>query len=130
MVEKKKGAKMASAATFFVDPITYDEMYERTNLPSNTILREDDVTWDMWLPTTDLTPVGNAHLYPCKIVNKGNEVRVIINGYDVGALDTRCLPDAVEALSAHDGQEAPAYLHASGRGKNDTLYVVKPPQHR
>jgi hypothetical protein len=122
---------MASAATLHVDPITYEQMYQRTQLPANTILREDEVTWNVWMPTADLTPVGDAHLYPCKIVNTGTAVRVIINGHDVGALDERCLGDAVEALKAHNGKEAPGYLHASSRkGKTDNIYVVKPPSHR
>jgi len=118
---------MASALTLFVDPITYDEMFERTALPGSTILREDDVTWEMWLPTTDLPAVDQASLYPCKIVNNGTEVRVLVNGYDVGALGEQCLPEAVEALQAHGGQEAPGYLNASqSKAKTDTLYVIKP----
>jgi hypothetical protein len=116
---------MASAATLFIDPITYADMFKQTGLPASTILREDDVAWQMWMPNTDLPKVGTANLYPAKIVNNGSAVCVHVNGHNLGALTDRCLPQAVEALSANGGQEARAYLHA-GAGRTNTIYVIKP----
>jgi hypothetical protein len=118
---------MASASTLFIDPITFDEMYKREGLPSNTILREDDLTWDLWMPTTDLPEIEGASLYPAKLVNKGSEVRVVVNGYDLGAIEPRALSDAVEALRAYGGNQAPAYVKGSNiKARTDSVYVIKP----
>jgi hypothetical protein len=122
---------MASAATLFIDPITFSQMYEREGLPANTILREDDVTWDLWMPTTDLPEINNGSLYPAKLINNGSQVRVVVNGYDLGAIEQNALPEAVEALRAYGGSEAPCYVKGSNiKSRTDSVYVVKPRETR
>jgi hypothetical protein len=112
-------------------PITFQEMYQREGLASNTIMREDEVTWDLWMPSTNLAEVENASLYPGKIVNTGDAVRVFVNGRNIGAIEPRALPEAVEALRAYGGQEAPAYVKGSNtKGRTNSVFVVKPPKLR
>jgi hypothetical protein len=117
---------MASAATLFVDPISFSEMLVREGLDANADFHEADAHWGMWMPTADLPVVGDATVYPAKIVNKGNTVRVIINEYDVGAIDPKQLAEAVKALKAYGGKEAPAYVYSSIAAKQDSVYVFKP----
>jgi hypothetical protein len=117
---------MSSAATLFVDPITFSEMLVREGLDPNSNFHEEETHWGLWLPTVDLPTVGDAAVYPAKIVNKGDAVRVIINNYDLGAIEPRALPEAVQALKAYGGKEAPAYLYSSVAAKIDSVYVFKP----
>lgn len=122
---------MGNATTLFVDPLTLHEMFERENLPKGTIFREDNLHWGLWVKSTNLPAVEGANLYPAAILNNGNEVRVIVNGYDLGAIEPRALPEAVEALRAYGGKKAPAYVRANnGRSKTDSVYVIKPPKFR
>jgi hypothetical protein len=118
---------MASAATLHVDPITFGDMLEREGLDRNADFHAEDAHWGMWMPCSDLPTVGKASIYPATIVNKGNQVRVVVNNYDIGSLAANALPEAVEALSAYGGKQAPAYIYSTGSGRqSDSVYVFKP----
>jgi hypothetical protein len=118
---------MANATTLFVDPITFSDMLQREGLQRDADFHEEEAHWGLWMPTTDLPQVGKANIYPATIINKGDQVRVIVNNHDLGAIEPRALPEAVEALSAYGGLKAPAYLAASGSGaKTNSVYVFKP----
>lgn len=118
---------MGNTQTLIVDPLTFAEMFKREGLPASTILREDDVTWDLWMRNTRLPQVGQQCLYPAKLVNTGEAVRVISNKRDFGAIEPRALPIAVEALTAYGGKEAPCYIVASDiKSRTNSVYVVKP----
>jgi hypothetical protein len=118
---------MASAATLFVEPISFGDMLEREGLDRNADFHEEDAHWGMWMPSCDLPQIGNASIYPATIVNKRKEVRVVINNYDVASINPKALPEAVKALKAYGGQQAPAYVYTSGSGAVDySVYVFKP----
>ena len=108
------------------EPMTFLDSIVHMGLPAGTIIREADMTWEMYCPKSDLQPKGDADCYPAKIINNGNSVTVSVGGKAVSKLDVRCLPEAVQALKQYGGKVAPAVLVLGRPGrKTDRVMVPK-----
>lgn len=109
-----------------VEPLTIEEAIERMGLPKGTILREDDLTFDLWCDKTTLQQQGERYMYPAEIRNHGSMVTVWVGGKRVSKLQDRALPLAVKALKAYGGKAAPAMLKLSSEGsRTDSVLVPK-----
>ena len=109
-----------------VEPLTIEDAIARMGLPDGTILREEDLTFDMWCDKTTLQPVEGRHYYPAEIRNHGSMVTVWVGGKRVSKLQDRAIPTAVKALKAYGGKTAPAMLKLSSEGsRTDSVLVPK-----
>jgi hypothetical protein len=79
----------------FVDPVDVKTVIKDMQLPDDSVMMLDDVTWEMWLPKTGLPVVKQNKYYPCTLKNDGASVSVHINGHNIGNLSEACLPEAV-----------------------------------
>jgi hypothetical protein len=102
------------------------EAIEHMGLPKGTILREDDLTYDLWCDKTDLKADGERSCYPAEIRNHGSMVTVWVGGKRVSKLQDTALPIAVKALKAYGGKSAPAVIKLTREGsKTDSVLVPK-----
>jgi hypothetical protein len=111
--------------TALPEPITFDEAIVHMGLPPRTIIREQDVTWELWCSKTDLPGRGEpAHCYPATIINLGKTVAVRVGNKTVAHLSDSSLSEAVDALRQYGGKSAPAVLVLGGDHRRTERVMV------
>lgn len=84
-------------------------------------VRDDDITWDMIMPKTQLSSNG---YHAGMIQRKSNKVEVVVGGRVVGALTPESGKTANIALLQHGGKTAKCMITA-GTSKGDIVRVAK-----
>ena len=92
-----------------------------TYIGASGSVRDDDITWDMMMPKTQLSSNG---YHAGTIHRKGNKVQVVVGGRIVGALTPESGKTANIALLQHGGQAAKCMITA-GTSKGDVVRVAK-----
>jgi hypothetical protein len=117
---KKKTTPAAQAGPVTITgPITYDQAM--AHIGASGSVRDDDITWDMTMPKTQLSKNG---YHAGMIRRKGNKVEVIVGGRVVGSLTAESAKTANLALLQHGGQAAKCMI-TSGTSKGDIVRVAK-----
>jgi hypothetical protein len=110
--------KIMPAAVAPTQPLTYDQVLDYIGASGS--VRDDDITWDMRMPKTQLSDNG----YHAGIIQrKGNKVEVIVGGRVVGALTSESGKTANIALLQHGGKSAKCMISIGRSG--DIVRVAK-----
>lgn len=113
-----------------VEPVDINRAIEYMGLPGGTTLHSDDATYDMWMPKTKLKDSETGNYYLGVLKNEGSRAAFYLGGKRIGFLSDEALPEAVAALKAHGGRQAPAVLKITKEGsKTDSVKVGKPGWH-
>jgi hypothetical protein len=132
-VEAEKNGKpfvATASGTHLIEPVDINAAIEYMGLPGGTTLHSDDATYDMWMRKTNLTETDGRNYYLGELRNEGKRVGFYLGSKRIGYLDDQALPEAVRALAAHGGKQAPAALKITKAGsKTDSVIVGKPGWH-
>jgi hypothetical protein len=115
---KKKAAPQVVAAQPTA-PMTYDQVMNYIGASGS--VRDDDITWDMRMPKSQLSTSG---FHAGIIRRKGNKVEVIVGGQVVGVLTPESGTIANLALLQHGGKTAKCMITA-GTSLGDIVRVAK-----
>lgn len=114
------------APTITVEPMTFYEAITHMGLPANTIIREEDVTYELWANKSNLPTIEDRKCYAAQIRNMGRSVAVLVGGKKVCEISETAIPEAVDALRAYGGKVAPAVLViGSETRRTDRVMVPK-----
>jgi hypothetical protein len=121
---------VGTSGAVLVEPVDINAAIEYMGLPGGTSLHTDDATYDMWMRKTNLTATDNRNYYLGELRNEGKRAAFFIGPKRIGYLDEMTLPEAVKALGAHGGMQAPAVLKITKEGsRTDSVIVGKPGWH-
>ena len=115
----KKKAPTTVVAAAPTTPVTYDQALNYIGASGS--VRDDDITWDMIMPKTQLSANG---YHTGMIQRKGNKIEVIVGGRVVGALAPESAKTANLALLQHGGKAAKCMITA-GTSRGDIVRVAK-----
>lgn len=105
--------------------IDIEQVGQYFGLPGRVIVREADELADLYCDNLHIDGMEPGLFYPCVLVNRGQQVTVIVGGRQVAVLDQRCLPDAVEVLRASGGKQATALVSPREPARKTAQVIAK-----